>query len=142
VSVTDALGNTTTASAPVDVAAAGPATSRDTTAPRLTKRPAVRAGVLSFSVSEAGKAVATVTRSAKGVRKGRKCVAPPRRKTKARTCSRQVQVATVRATLKAGPAKLQLPAKVRRTKGTYTVALAITDAAGNTTTTTTTFRVK
>jgi PKD repeat protein len=48
----------------------------------------------------------------------------------------------VRATLKAGPAKLQLPAKVRRTKGTYTVALAITDAAGNTTTTKTTFRVK
>ncbi len=40
------------------------------------------------------------------------------------------------------PAKLKLPAKVRRTKGTYTIALTITDAAGNATTTKTTFRVK
>jgi hypothetical protein len=82
-----------------------------------------------------------VARGAKGVRNGRKCVAPPRRKTKARSCTRHVKVATVRATLKAGPAKLKLPAKVRRTKGTYTIALMITDAAGNAATTKTTFRV-
>jgi hypothetical protein len=142
VSVTDALGNTTTASGPVDVPAAVAATPRDTTAPKLTKRPSVSAGVLAFSVSEAGKAVTTVTRAAKGVRKDKKCVAPPRRKTKVRSCTRQLKVATVRATLQAGPAKLKLPAKVRRTKGTYTIALTITDAAGNTTTTKATFQVK
>jgi hypothetical protein len=140
VSVTDAVGNTTTVSGPVDVPS--PVVLRDTFPPKLTKRPAVRAGVLAFSVSEAGKAVATVTRSAKGVRKGSRCVAPPRRKAKARSCTRQVKVATVRATLKAGPAKLKLPARVRRTKGAYTIVLTLTDAAGNTTTTKTTFRVK
>lgn len=54
----------------------------------------------------------------KGVRKGRKCVAPPRGKTNARSCTGQVKVATVRATLKAR------------------LTVVATDAAGNSTTTT------
>ena len=51
--------------------------------------------------------------------------------TRRATCTRQLAVATVRATFKPGAAKLTLPKKARRTKGTYTIALTVRDAAGN-----------
>lgn len=151
VTVADAVGNTTTASGPVEVTGAPsgppapPARPSDTTAPRLTKRPRVNGGTLTVSVSEPARVVATITRSARGVRRGRRCVAPPRRKSKAKTraCTRQVPVATVRQTLaKAGAAKLLLPAKARRTPGAYTITLTVSDAAGNRTTTSVTYRVR
>ena len=136
---TDAAGNRATASGQVSV----PAVVRDTAAPVFTAKPTVRGTAITFGLSEAAKVVATVTRSAKGVRKGKRCVAPPKHaRKKAKRCARQVTVATLRGTFKAGSGKLTLPAKVRRTRGTYKIGLAVTDSAGNTTTTTLTYRVK
>lgn len=149
---TDALGNRTTVTGTVEVAAAPaapappaaplpPAAPRDATAPVFTTKPKVRSGVLRFALSEQATVVAVITRKATGVRRGKRCVAPPRRKTKARVCTHQVAVATVRAKLTPGAGKLTLPKKARRTKGTYTIALTVTDAAGNVTRTRTTYRV-
>ena len=155
---TDALGNRTTVTGTVEVPAAPAAPAapevpvtpaapppapapRDATAPVFTTKPTVRSGALRFALSEPATVVAVITRKATGVRRGKRCVAPPRRKTKARKCTRQVAVATVRAKLKPGAGKLALPKKARRTKGTYTIALTVTDAAGNVTRTRTTYRV-
>ena len=77
---------------------------RDATAPVFTTKPKVRGGALRFALSEPARVVAVITRKATGVRRGKRCVAPPRRKTKARKCTRQVAVATVRATFKPGAA--------------------------------------
>ena len=137
---TDALGNRTTVTGTVEVPAAPAAPAapadtalrhrlaapRDATAPVFTTKPKVRSGALRFALSEPATVVAVITRKATGVRRGKRCVAPPRRKTKARKCTRQVAVATVRAKLKPGAGKLALPKKARRTKGTYTIALTVT----------------
>jgi hypothetical protein len=97
------------------------------------------ATAITFRPSEAAKVVATVTRSAKG----KLCVAPPKHaRKKAKRCARRMTVATLRGTFKAGSGKLTLPAKVRRTRGTYKITPAVTDSAGNTTTTTLPYRVK
>jgi hypothetical protein len=139
VTATDAAGNTATAGGQVSV----PAVVRDTIAPVFTARPAVRGAAITFRLSEAANVVATVTRSAKGVRKGKRCVAPPKRKhKKSKSCTRQVAVATLRGTFKAGSGTLTLPAKVRGKRGTYRITLTVTDSAGNTTTTKLTYRVK
>ena len=96
---------------------------------------------MTFGLSEAGKLVVTITRHEKGVREGRRCVAPRRHEMKARRCTRVIAVSTLRETITGQSGRLTLPAKVRRTTGTYTITLTVRDAAGDVSSTHLTYRV-
>jgi hypothetical protein len=109
--------------------------------PRFTAKPAIHGAALTFGLSEAGTVLVTITRHEKGVRKGRRCVAPPRHKTNARACTRVVTVSTLHETITGRAGKLTLPAKVRRTAGTYTITVTVRDAAGNVASAQLTYRV-
>jgi hypothetical protein len=139
VSATDAAGNTSTASRTVNVTAG-----KDRTKPvfrgKVKVKPAkVKSGktaTISFSLSEPAKLKATLTRSAPGVKKGKRCVAPPRKHRKGqKRCTRAIPAGSFSGTArKAGAGKLTLPAKLRGRKlprGKYTLTLVATDAAGN-----------
>ncbi|MDW5595588.1 M36 family metallopeptidase [Conexibacter stalactiti] len=127
---------------------------RDTAAPRFTPRPRVtvakakrgarrRAVTIALALSEPARVTATVTRSAPGIRSGRRCVAVPRRRPRGATsCTRQVAAATARATLaRAGAATLKLPGG-GLAKGSYSATLTAVDAAGNRATAVVRFSVK
>ena len=126
--LTDAAGHTTTTSGQVAVTdPPSPASTStktvtppplDRTAPRFTAKPAIHGTALTFGLSEAGKVVVTITRHEKGVREGRRCVAPRRHEMKARRCTRMIAVSTLHETITGRSGKLVLPAKVRRTAGT------------------------
>ena len=88
-----------------------------------------RRATFTFALSEPATVVAVVTRATPGIKKGRKCVAVPKRKPKkAKACTRQVNAA--RGTAAAGKTTLTLPAKGLG-NGKYTATLTATDAAGN-----------
>ena len=77
--------------------------------------------------------------AAKGIRKGSRCVAVPKKKPKgARSCTRQVRAATGTAATGAGTLKI---AKTLG-KGAYTATLTATDAAGNRATATVRFTIR
>ena len=86
---------------------------------------------------------AVVTRAEKGIRKGKRCVAVPKRKPKgAKNCTRQVNAARGSTTLtKAGAGTLALPKKGLG-KGRYTAVLTAVDAAGNQCRATVTFTIR
>jgi subtilisin-like proprotein convertase family protein len=93
-----------------------------------------------LTLSEPATVTAVVTRATPGIKKGKRCVAVPKRKPKgARSCTRQVKVAT--GTAKPGAKTLALPAKGLG-KGKYTATLTATDAAGNKTTTVVKFTIR
>jgi subtilisin-like proprotein convertase family protein len=151
----------TTAALPVVVPTASPAPSAtpvppgpvgDTTAPAFDGRPKVklakagrknRRATFSFSLSEAARVNAVVTVATKGIRKGSRCVAVPKKRPKgAKNCTRQVNAARGSATLTAaGDGKLALPKKGLR-KGRYTAVLTATDSAGNQGKVTVTFTIR
>jgi hypothetical protein len=147
VSATDSLGNASSASGSVTVtAAAGPPPpgGGDKTKPvfrgKVKVKPSkVKRGkkaTISFDLSEAAKLKATLTRKARGVKKGKRCVKPPRkRKRGQKRCTRNAGAGSFNGKAsKAGPGKLTLPAKLRGRKlaaGRYTLRLVATDAAGN-----------
>ena len=143
----------TTAPAPVVIPTASPTPpAGDRTAPAFSGRPKVklakagsknRRATFSFSLSEAARVNAVVTVAAKGIRKGSKCVAVPKRKPKgAKNCTRQVNAARGSATLtKAGAGTLALPKKGLG-KGRYTATLTAVDAAGNQSKATVTFTIR
>jgi hypothetical protein len=125
------------------VTAGAPPPGGDTTKPVLSKvkvKPSkVKRGkkaTISFSISEPAKLKATLARKARGVKKGKRCVAPPRkRKRGQKSCSRSIAAGSFSGNAtKAGAGKLTLPAKLRGRKlaaGKYTLTLVATDAAGN-----------
>jgi subtilisin-like proprotein convertase family protein len=143
----------TTAPAPVAVPTASPQPpAGDRVAPAFSGRPKVklakagrknRRATFSFALSEAARVTAVVTVGAKGIRKGSKCVAVPRRKPKgAKNCTRQVNAARGSATLgKAGAGTLALPKKGLG-KGRYTAVLTAVDGAGNQSRATVTFTIR
>ena len=129
-----------------------PAPGGDRTAPAFSGRPKVklakagrnnRRATFSFSLSEAARVNAVVTVAEKGIRKGKRCVAVPKRKPKgAKTCTRQVNAARGSATLtKAGAGKLALPKKGLG-KGRYTAVLTAVDTTGNQGRVTVTFTIR
>jgi subtilisin-like proprotein convertase family protein len=82
----------------------------------------------SFTLSEAASVKVVLRRYAKGVRRGKTCVAPPR---KGRRCTRLVPAGTTtRVLTKPGAGVLALSSAGLR-RGTYTATLVATDAAGN-----------
>lgn len=89
-----------------------------------------RRASFSFRVSEPVKVTAVVTRGTRGIRKGKRCVAVPKRRPhKAKSCTRQRSVTkrSVRLRTK-GRGRLRLPTAGLR-KGRYTAKLTAVDAA-------------
>jgi hypothetical protein len=138
-SVADALGNTTSARRRLSVSPAEAAvavTDVDDVAPLLGKvrvKPKKarrgKAPRLTFTLSEPATVRATIARKARGVRKAKRCVKPPRHPAKGRRCRRLVTVKTLTAHEAAGPHSLTLPKKLK--PGGYLVTLLATDGAGN-----------
>lgn len=139
--VTDALGNTNSASRPLAISPApapgATAGGSDTTPPKLTKvalKPKKvkrgKAVKLSFALSEAAALRVTLARGAKGVKRGRKCVkAQPKAQGKAKPCRRFVTVKTLGGKFGAGAGSLALPKTLA--VGAYKITAVATDAAGN-----------
>jgi hypothetical protein len=100
---------------------------------------------LRLALSEKARVVARVSRRARGVRKGRRCVAPRRRLRHHERCVRLVPVITLRRTVDAGRVKLSIPARVhhrRLRKGRYVITVRATDEAGNASRARASFRVR
>jgi subtilisin-like proprotein convertase family protein len=147
----DMTFRTAAAPVPVPTASATPAPGggADRTAPAFAGRPKVklakagrknRRATFSFSLSEAARVNAVVTRAEKGIRKGKRCVAVPKRKPKgAKNCTRQVNAA--RGSTAPGATTLALPKKGLG-KGRYTAVLTAVDAAGNQSRATVTFTIR
>jgi len=121
----------------------------DRTAPAFSGKPRVtlakagtknRRATFTFSLSEPATVSAVVTRSAPGIKKGKQCVAVPKRKPKgAKSCTRQLSAA--RGSAKAGARTLALPSRGLG-KGKYTATLTAADATGNRSTATVTFTIR
>jgi hypothetical protein len=141
----DAFGNVSTAGRVLEVADAPPPPGpipvpapttpppRDRRAPRLTdvsvtpRRPhAARPGLLQLTTDEAGRARVVLTKRARGVRRGTRCVAPAG--VRGRRCTRTVARRVVSTTLGAGAQRVSLP---RLSAGTWRLRVVVTDAAGN-----------
>ena len=141
----DATGNETRATAGIVVAEAPPAPEplpapttpppppRDLRAPRVTavsvtpRRPhTTRPGLLQLTLDEAGRAQVVLTKEARGIRRGKRCVA--RTKSGGRACTRRLARRTVTKSLAAGEQRISLP---RLSAGNWHVRLEVTDAAGN-----------
>ncbi|ADB48927.1 M36 family metallopeptidase [Conexibacter woesei] len=99
---------------------------------RAGRRTDRRRASFSFTVSEPAKVTAVVTRAAPGIRKGKRCVAVPRRRPRgAKPCTRQLPAASGTVALRsARRGTLQLPA-AGLGKGRYTATLTAVDATGN-----------
>jgi subtilisin-like proprotein convertase family protein len=86
-----------------------------------------------FRLSEPAQVTATVTRTLPGVRKGKRCVAKPKRPAKnARRCTRTVTVTTAKATVRNAGATATL--RLRKSglpRGDYRVRLVAVDPSGN-----------
>lgn len=122
-----------------------PTTPVDTDAPRFLGRVTVRQSVVrrrsplrrraSFRVrlSEPGRVTATVTRSAPGVRKGRRCVAAPKRtRPTGRRCTRTVTVTSAAVTVRRASASTTLRlGSSGLPRGSYRVSLVAIDGSGN-----------
>ena len=93
---------------------------------RATRRGRRRA-TLRFRLSEPAAVKVVLTRSARGVRRGTRCVALLR---KGRRCTRQAPAGTTTRSMKAGAGVLALSAAGLR-RGSYTATLVATDAARN-----------
>ena len=142
----DDAGNETSASAELDVADAPPPpppvrvpaspqtpAPRDVRAPRIThasvtpRRPhSARPGLLQLTTDEAGRASVTLTKQARGVRRGNRCVTPTR--PRGRTCTRTLATRRVSHALGSGEQRVSLP---RLGNGTWRLRVVVTDAAGN-----------
>ena len=157
VTATDAVGNATSASGPLDVAAgvggaaAGGDGAVDRTPPVVgpvrasrttfaaTARPAKasaarrrvgRGTTLSFSLSEASTVTLTLQRELPGMRRDTRCV----KGAKGRRCTRLVAAGSVTRTLAAGSARFAFDGWVRGKRlapGSYRATLQAVDAAGN-----------
>lgn len=86
-----------------------------------------------FRLSEPGRVTATVTRTAPGVRKGKRCVARTKRTPKrARSCIRTVTVTTASTTVRSASTTVTLRLKAAGLpRGDYRVRLVAVDPSGN-----------
>jgi hypothetical protein len=106
---------------------------RDTRAPRLTdvfvtpRHPhSARPGLLQVTTDEAGRARVVLIKQARGVRRGKRCVAATR--ARGRTCTRTVARRVVEQAIGTGEQRVSLP---RLSAGTWRLRVVVTDAAGN-----------
>jgi hypothetical protein len=114
----------------------------DTTAPVVTglklSKTKIRRGTktitLRFTSTEAGTAQVILNRRLPGRRRGAACVQPTHRLRKAKRCTRNVRVRTIRQSVVAGANTIRLTVKGLPV-GRYVVALLDLDAAGNQATT-------
>ena len=109
-------------------AISGAAVALATAEGRTTRRRAS----FSFTVSEPAKVTAVLTRATPGIREGKRCVAPPRRRPRGvKPCTRKLPAAKGTVALPAaGRGTLRLSA-AGLGKGRYTATLTAIDAAGN-----------
>ena len=91
-----------------------------------------RRAALTFTVSGPARVTALLTRAAPGIRAGKRCLAPPRRRPAgAKPCTRQLSAAKGAVALSAvGRGTLALPG-AGLVEGRYTATLTAVDAAGN-----------
>ena len=138
----DADGNESRASAPLDVVDAPlpsppapvppappvtPQPPRDLRAPRLSRVSfTARAGQLQLTLDERGRARIVLTKQARGIRRGKRCVAPTRAAGK--RCTRALARRTLTKSVAAGAQRINLP---RLSAGTWKAQVVVTDAAGN-----------
>jgi hypothetical protein len=136
----DGVGNETSAGATVDVGVPAPnpplpvpAPPRDVKAPRVThvfvtpRTPhGAPARLLQLTLDEGGTARVVLTKQARGVRRGKRCVT--RTKRRGKPCTRVLGRQTVSKVLAGGAQRIPLP---RLSKGTWRLRLVVTDAAGN-----------
>jgi subtilisin-like proprotein convertase family protein len=96
-------------------------------------RPAKRRATFSFTVSEPAEVTAVLTRAAPGVRAGKRCLAPPRRRPSGvKPCTRQLPATKGSVALPAaGPGTLPLSA-AGLGAGKYLATLTAVDETGNT----------
>ena len=101
--------------------------------PRLSPaKPRRRSRIkVSFKLSAAGTVDGVVIRTARGIRKGKRCVAIPKQRPKgAKSCSRAITVRKVKATVKkAGSGSLSVGTLA---VGTYTIKLSVRLGRGKT----------
>ena len=91
------------------------------------RRPhSARPGLLRLTTDEAGRASVTLTKQARGVRRGNRCVTPTR--PRGRTCTRTLATRRVSHALGSGEQRVSLP---RLGNGTWRLRVVVTDAAGN-----------
>jgi hypothetical protein len=122
--VTDLDGNRVSASVSILVSSPKPVISKLSLKPQsflaAPKGPSTISGrskfgtVISYRDSQASRTTFTVFRKAAGVRKGRGCVAPPRRRGKShpRTCTRYVRVGSFGHTDRVGANSLRFMGRV------------------------------
>lgn len=104
----------------------------DKTAPKVSSVKTFKKGVISFSLSEAGKVTIKAERKLSGRRKGKKCVKPTRALRKAKKCTRYSSRGSTTLNLKAGTTKRTLKIKGKRLPaGAYRLTFTATDAAKN-----------
>jgi streptogramin lyase len=110
----------------------------DTTAPRVSAARLSRAKVrartgavtLRFTSNEAGSATVVLSRRLPGRRKGTACLKPTHRLRKAKRCTRQNRVKTIRAAVAAGANAVHIRVRALPA-GSYSVALTVADVKGN-----------
>jgi hypothetical protein len=104
--------------------------------PRFSQRRRTRATVISFDVSEAGRAELRFARAQRGRRVGRRCRRATRRLRNRRRCTRYVTVRpSLTAQVKAGVNRVRFTGRLTRRRslrpGRHRLTILVTDAAGN-----------
>ncbi|WP_028066118.1 hypothetical protein [Solirubrobacter soli] len=135
--LSDDFGNQSTAGRVLEVADAPPPPGpvvvpapttpppHDARAPRLLSFAVIR-GTLRLTTDEAGRVRVVLTKQARGVRRGKRCVAPGRARGK--SCTRTLDRRVVEQAIGAGEQRVRLP---RLSAGTWRMRLVVTDTAGN-----------
>jgi hypothetical protein len=145
VTATDALGNASTAGAPVKILDRTPplisafrmTRRRFAVGPHATPRSAARrrGGAFRFRLSERAKVTIKIARRTSGRRVGRRCLRPTPRLRKRRSCVRYVSAGTLtRRHGRSGLNTVRFSGRVGRKalkRGRYRATLRATDAAGN-----------
>ncbi len=90
-----------------------------------------RRATVRFTLSEAATVTAAITARTAGIKRGKSCVAVPKRRPRgAKPCTRTVTIARATVRAAAGAGALRLPG-AGLPKGSYTLTLTAVDAAGN-----------
>jgi hypothetical protein len=135
----DGYGDETQDQCPSQASTHGPC---DRTRP-VVSGPRVSGGTISYRLSEDATVSFRLAKKVSGRKVRRRCVAQTRRNRHHRRCSRFKPIgAKFSGPGKAGADKVTLPNGRRLKRGVYRLTMTATDAAGNKTTKTTTFRVK
>jgi hypothetical protein len=98
------------------------------------RKPPPRGTTIRFVLSEPASVNFSVSQKLPGRRKGKRCVAPTRKRRHAKHCTRTVTIGSFSDSEPAGPAKVPFSGRVgghALKPGRYTLTLAATDLAGN-----------